>query len=89
MASKSKCVAIPSKSRGGYESVSVRPIDNGFIVSRYTDKGQSEVYSPTKPKIEIPATKGVSIKSTPSIKPTSPAGSMKPVARAAGAGKKR
>jgi len=41
--------------RDGYESVSVRPIDNGYIVSRSTDKGYSETYSATKPKIEIPA----------------------------------
>ena len=38
----------------GYESVSVRPIDNGYIVSRYSDDKHTETYSPTKPKIEIP-----------------------------------
>jgi hypothetical protein len=41
--------------RRGYESVSVRPIDNGYIISRSTDKGYSEKFSPTKPKIEVPA----------------------------------
>lgn len=49
-----KSVAVPSMGRSGYESVSVRPIDNGYIVSRSTDKGYSERFSPTKPKIEIP-----------------------------------
>ncbi len=54
----SKSVAVPS-CRSGYESVSIRPIDNGYIVSRSTDKGYSESYSATKPKIEIPKiTKG-------------------------------
>lgn len=49
-----KSVAVPSL-RSGYESVSVRPIDNGYIISRSTDKGYSETYSKTKPKIEVPA----------------------------------
>lgn len=51
---KARSVAAPSR-HSGYESVSVRPIDNGYIVSRSTDKGYSETYSATKPKIEIPA----------------------------------
>lgn len=51
-----KAVAVPSR-RSGYESVSIRPIDNGYIVSRSTDKGYSETYSATKPKIEIPKAK--------------------------------
>jgi hypothetical protein len=52
--SANRSIAVPSAGRGGYESVSVRPIDNGYIVSRSTDKGYSEVFSPTKPKIEVP-----------------------------------
>lgn len=52
--SKGQAVAVPSRS-DGYESVSVRPIDNGFIISRSTPKGYSEHFSPTKPKIEVPA----------------------------------
>jgi hypothetical protein len=48
-------VAVPSMGRRGYESVSVRPIDNGYIISRSTDRGYSEKFSPTKPKIEVPA----------------------------------
>lgn len=51
-----RSVPIPA-AHSGYESVSIRPIDNGFIVSRSTDKGYSETYSATKPKIEIPAAK--------------------------------
>ncbi len=42
-------------------SVSVRKIDNGYIVSKCTDGPRGyqteETYSPTKPKIEIPAVK--------------------------------
>jgi hypothetical protein len=49
-----KAVCGPGNPRTGYESVSVRPIDNGFIVSRSTDRGYTEVYSATKPKLEIP-----------------------------------
>ena len=57
--SRSKAIAVPS-GKGGYESLSIRPIDNGFIVSRSTDKGYSETYSPTKPKIEVPEMKSMS-----------------------------
>jgi hypothetical protein len=52
-------VAMP---RDEYASVSVRKIDNGYIVSKSVSgpKGYkcSEEFSPTKPKLEIPATKG-------------------------------
>lgn len=51
---KSKSIAVPS-GRGGYESVSVRPIDNGFIICRSTDNSYTETYSAKKPKIEVPA----------------------------------
>ena len=37
--SGSRSVPVPTNSKGGYESVSIRPIDNGFIISRSTDKG--------------------------------------------------
>lgn len=50
---KPRAVAVPSRA-GGYESVSIRPIDNGFLICRSTDKGYSETYSATKPKIEVP-----------------------------------
>lgn len=51
---KGKSISVPSRP-GGYESVSVRPIDNGFIVCKSGDKGYSETYSATKPRIEVPA----------------------------------
>lgn len=50
---KTKNIAVPSRSNG-YESVSVRPIDNGYLICRSADKGYSECYSATKPKIEVP-----------------------------------
>lgn len=57
-----KSVAVPTMgSRSLHESVSVRPIDNGYIISRSSDgpKGYkcSETFSPTKPKIELPKVK--------------------------------
>lgn len=52
-------IAMP---RDEYASVSVRKIDNGYIVSRSVSgpKGYkcSEEFSATKPKLEIPTTKG-------------------------------
>lgn len=57
-----KAVAVPTAgARTMHESISVRPIDNGYIISRSTDgpKGYkcSETYSATKPKIELPKVK--------------------------------
>jgi hypothetical protein len=55
---KMTAVAMP---RDEYASVSVRKIDNGFIVSRSVSgpKGykSSETFSPTKPKLEVPIAK--------------------------------
>lgn len=52
---KSPTRATPAPSRGGgYESISVRPIDNGYIICKSTDHGYSEVYSAKKPKLEVP-----------------------------------
>ncbi len=58
---KSQCVPMP---RDEYASVSVRKIDNGFVISKSVSgpKGykSTEVFSPTKPKLDIPvATKTV------------------------------
>lgn len=53
-ANKASCNVSVPPSRNGYESISVRPIDNGFIISHSTEKGYSETYSATKPKIEVP-----------------------------------
>lgn len=78
MAKGSRNVAVPSRS-DSYQSVTVRPIDNGFLICRSTDKGYSEVFSASKPKIEVP--NAPKAKATPA-KPS-------PVARAASAGKKR
>lgn len=51
-------VAMP---RDEYASVSVRKIDNGYIVSRSVSgpKGykSSETFSATKPKLEVPVAK--------------------------------
>jgi hypothetical protein len=51
-------VAVPDRE---YHSVSVRKIDNGYIISKSSEgpKGyrSSESLSPTKPKIELPAAK--------------------------------
>lgn len=41
-------------SRSGYESVSIRAIDNGYLICRSNNSGYSETYSETKPKIEVP-----------------------------------
>jgi len=53
-----QAVAMP---RDEYASVSVRKIDNGFIISRSFSgpKGfkSSETFSPTKPKLEVPVAK--------------------------------
>jgi hypothetical protein len=55
MAKRSNIVPMP---RDEYASVSIRKIDNGFIVSRSVSgpKGYScsETFSPTKPKLDIP-----------------------------------
>lgn len=52
---RTKSVPMP---KDEYHSVSVRKIDNGFIVSKSssTPKGykSTEVFSPTKPKLDIP-----------------------------------
>jgi len=55
MASRDKGIAMPSDER---ESIRIRKIDNGFIVSRdgVDKKGnwkQSETFSPTKPVVQI------------------------------------
>lgn len=48
-ANKTHELAVPS----GHESISIRKISNGFIVSKTGDKGYSETFCQTKPKIEI------------------------------------
>lgn len=67
MAKRSNSVAMP---RDEYASVSIRKIDNGYIVSKSTSgpKGYtcSESFSPTKPKLDVPmATPKSSGKSAP------------------------
>lgn len=87
--SKAKSVAVPSRGNG-YESVSVRPIDNGYLICRNTDKGYSEVYSATKPKIEVPgAPKSASPKSPSGSSAPKGMAAVKKVANASNSGKKR
>ena len=79
MAKNSRSIAVPSEE---YASVSIRKIDNGFIVSKSHSgpKGYrcTETFSPTKPKIELPG--GA---------PAAKAKAQSPLVRAASAGKKR
>lgn len=43
---------------GGYQSVNVRPIDNGFIVSRSDGDRYSETFSAERPTITTGEAKG-------------------------------
>ena len=62
---KNKSVAMP---RDEYASVSIRKIDNGFIVSKSVSgpKGYSctETFSPTKPKLDVPGMKSAPAKAS-------------------------
>ena len=46
-----------SMSPSYHESLSVRQIDNGYIVCRSGPKSYTETYSATKPVIEVPKAK--------------------------------
>jgi hypothetical protein len=78
MARRTKDIAMP---RDEYASVSIRKIDNGFIVSRSISgpKGYSctETFSPTKPKLDLPG--GV-----PKAKSAGGNSTMSPVKKATG-----
>ena len=67
---KGKSGVVPSRG-DHYESVSIRSIDNGFLICRSTDKGYSETYSATKPKIEVPAQPKAPAKKPASANPMS------------------